>query len=259
MFGFLKKVMKTEDQVVAEELAADSTPQPYTASNLGRARYEAEHHMFRDFFFNNPTGFVDALMSEYGLCELHYEAMKDMKVKTRYGAGPYNVATGKTDRGDFILRAVLPVPEFVGLCYRIYLVFDKDFERIAYYTVERAEEGGRVGSWDAEGNYTVLDSLESPEWVEVTREQKADELAMIARYYYGDDYEFALADEGPVDEGPADEGADAEGQAQDAPEAGDAAAAEGVDAPAAEGADAAAAEGADTPAAEGVDAPATGN
>ncbi|MDO4400977.1 MAG: hypothetical protein Q4D27_08535, partial [Coriobacteriia bacterium] len=186
MFGFFKKAKRDgQAEGVEQQDLASQEPQDYTVSELGRARYEVEHHQFRDFFLKNPTGFVDALMAEFGLCELHFEALKHFKVKTRYGAGPYKVATGENDYGGYILRGQLPKPEYLGLCYRFYLMFNADFSQLAYYIVERTEDGARLCEMTADGGMTVLKQAEVVDWAEAEREQRAAEIDYLARLFHG--------------------------------------------------------------------------
>ena len=238
MFGFFKKA-KAGDKAQEAQAAPEGeqgVPQPYTASDLGRARHEVEFNQFREFFFTNPTGFVDALMQEFGLCELHYEALKHFKVKTRYGAGPYKVANGKTTRGNYIFRGKLPVPENLGVCYRIYLAFDADFTQLAYYVVERTEDGAQLCELDADGACTVVQAVEEPLWENATKEQKAEEVALVMRLYEGDPVEpeedaaedaveadtdpAEAPEDGAVDDEPAVDGEPAEdGEPSDNPHA----------------------------------------
>ena len=226
MFGFFKKA-KAGDTAGTAQAAPEGeqgVPQPYTASELGRARHEVEFNQFREFFFKNPTGFVDALLEEFGLCELHFEALKHYKVKTRYGAGPYHVANGKTTRGNYVFRAKLPVPENLGVCYRIYLAFDADFTKLGYYVVERTEDGAQLCELEADGTCTAVQAIEEPVWENATKEQKADEVALVMRLYEGE----PLEPEGDSAEDAAESDANPDEASEGgAPEGGDAAEADG--------------------------------
>ena len=253
MFGFFKKAKQNDQATAVVQEAQDQEPQDYSVSDLGRARYEVEHHQFRDFFLKNPTGFVDALMAEFGLCELHFEALKHFKVKTRYGAGPYKIATGPTDHGGYIVRGQLPKPEFLGVCYRFYLMFNSDFSQLAYYIVERTEDGARLCEMTADGGMTVLkQQADVVDWAEAEREQKAAEIDFITRLFHGlpeKSEEEAEEAEGDEPETAEDESAES-AVAEDAGDAGDAEDAGDVEPEAAEDAEVVEAEIADEPAAD---------
>lgn len=58
----------------------------------------------------------------------------------------------------------LPEPEEEPLCYRVYFVFNKEFDRLAYYTLEKGqEEEYFLCGWDAEKTHSNYGSVDLDE------------------------------------------------------------------------------------------------
>lgn len=169
MFGFLKKAGKTDvgKGTVSTTDEAMQPEAPYTASKATRARHEVESVFFREFFYQNTGGFIDSLLDPLGLSNLYCSALKESRVRPKYYVDEFGMDSTKTDAGDYLVSCRLPKPEHAGLCYRMHFIFNADFSRKAYYTVERAPEGGLLCLWDEEGNHTTIRPIEQPDWDKV--------------------------------------------------------------------------------------------
>ena len=239
MFGFFKKTDPAEAplEVPAQYCDGQGNPLPFATTALGLARYKVEHEFLRQYYFTNTAGLVDSIMTKYQLGDLYYAVMKQDKVKYIYAEDFFRADTDKTERGDYILTSALPEPEHEGLFYRMYFVFDAAVSPLAFYAIERTEDGAvlrKLGENEADDE--VLGSVAEPVWGDNARERKYGELALVTEAYYGEPV-------GIVGENPAAPAADdAEAEETDAAEAEDA---EAVDAEPTEDAEAVDADPAD--------------
>ncbi|MDO4532982.1 MAG: hypothetical protein Q4C36_04595, partial [Coriobacteriia bacterium] len=160
MFNFLKKAAIRGAQASAEPQVAT----PYSETKVGRLRYQVEHVFFRDFFFKNGAGLIDALLEPHGMGNVYCTALKEMRAHPKYYDDEFGLESIKTDEGNYMVSCRLPKPEHIGLCYRMHFIFNADFSHLAYYTIERAAEGAELCMWDSEGKHHVIRAIEQPNW-----------------------------------------------------------------------------------------------
>jgi hypothetical protein len=188
MFGFFKK-SKKENEVAATPVAqqageGQADQPPYAASRLGLARHVVESRFMHEYFFTNPTGFIDQLTEPYGLVSLYCEVLRDQKARRiPYYNTDFAIDTTKMDNGDYLVIAELPAPEFAGLCYRMYFLFDGTFNRTAYFTVEREEGAVRLYLWDKDANRTDIGTVETGPWKDKEKPERDAELQMVKEAY----------------------------------------------------------------------------
>lgn len=162
MFNFFKKAV-TGGSTDADG-GAQAAATPYSETKIGRLRYQVEHVFFRDFFFKNGAGLIDALLEPHGMGNVYCTALKEMRVHPKYYDDEFGLESMKTDAGNYMVSCRLPKPEHIGLCYRMHFIFNADFSRLAYYTIERTEDGANLCLWDAQGNHRVIHAIEQPNW-----------------------------------------------------------------------------------------------
>ena len=163
MFNFLKKAVMGGN--AGEQASAAPQPAtPYSETKIGRLRYQVEHVFFRDFFFKNGAGLIDALLEPHGMGNVYCTALQEMRAHPKYYDDEFGLESIKTDEGNYMVSCRLPKPEHIGLCYRMHFIFNADFSRLAYYTIERTEDAAELCLWDAEGNHHVIHAIEQPNW-----------------------------------------------------------------------------------------------
>ena len=191
MFKLFKRSNKNEaaasgnDGQATEALQADAADlPPYAATPLGNARHTVENRFMHEYFFRNPTGFIDEITEQYGFLNLYCEVLREQRARRLpYREKDFGLDLTKMDNGDYLIICALPKPEFVGLCYRMYFLFSAQFDRLAYYTVEREEDGTHLYLWDKERNRTDLGDVGIGPWSEKPKEERNAELQMIAEAY----------------------------------------------------------------------------
>ncbi|MBQ6811235.1 MAG: hypothetical protein IJO94_07525 [Firmicutes bacterium] len=67
-----------------------------------------------------------------------------------------------SENGSKVLCLVFPTPEYVPLCFRIYIVSNADYSKIAYYTIERGETDSFLCAWKEEQHINIH-SVTAPE------------------------------------------------------------------------------------------------
>ena len=163
MFNFLKKAVinaSASAQASAEQQAAT----PYSETKIGRLRYQVEHVFFRDFFFQNGAGLIDALLEPHGMGNVYCTALQEMRAHPKYYDDEFGLESMKTDEGNYMVSCRLPKPEHIGLCYRMHFIFNADFSKSAYYTIERTADGAELCVWDSESSHRVIHAIEQPDW-----------------------------------------------------------------------------------------------
>lgn len=177
LFGFFGKSWADEPVPVL-----DSGERPsYEATLLGRMRHQVERRFLPEYFFSNPTGFMSEFTDEYGFYVMYAVAFKECaRKKIPYWNTDFATDVTKTDSGDYLAIAELPAPDLLGLCYRMYFLFDAGFEKLGLYTVELTEDGAQLCRWDADGNRITISAIETGPWREKSKEDKDAELQMVA-------------------------------------------------------------------------------
>ena len=185
MFNFLKKAVmgaSASAQASAEQQAAT----PYSETKIGRLRYQVEHVFFRDFFFQNGAGLIDALLEPHGMGNVYCTALQEMRAHPKYYDDEFGLESMKTDEGNYMVSCRLPKPEHIGLCYRMHFIFNADFSKSAYYTIERTADGAELCVWDSESSHRVIHAIEQPDWkatdnpVEAMREELTEIVSLFA-------------------------------------------------------------------------------
>ena len=95
MFNFLKKAVMGGN--AGEQASAAPQPAtPYSETKIGRLRYQVEHVFFRDFFFKNGAGLIDALLEPHGMGNVYCTALQEMRAHPKYYDDEFGLESIKT-------------------------------------------------------------------------------------------------------------------------------------------------------------------
>ena len=227
MFGFIKKALTSNmEPSAASQVREGATT--YEGSEMGIARFKVEREFLREYFYRNPTGLVADVTEEYGLHNLYVNYMRTLRVRSfPYKPEHFLIDTGKTERGDYLVIAELPEPEFANLCYRMYFLFNADFSHVAFFTVEREEDGVQLYLWDENKQRVAIGPIETGRWAEKTKEERDYELQLVNDVFYGVPEEergkvkAAAPEEQAEEQDDEPDGEQAEGQADEPAEPGE--------------------------------------
>lgn len=199
VFGFkIRRVSKEQAAAAGEDVGATRSASEaaapgagasgpsgsYESSLVGRTRYEVEHSFVPEFFFSNPTGFIDQFTDEYGFHILYALAYKEhARKKIPYWDTEFASDVKKLDSGDYLAIAELPAPELYGLCYRMFFLFDTSFTRLGFFTVELEEDGVELYQWEGAKERVAAGEVEVARWNDKTKEERDEELKRVVELY----------------------------------------------------------------------------
>jgi len=102
-------------------------------------RYAMEHSIFPELLFDNPKKTIICL--SHPTLNYYYDLL-DALYEENGMKNPYKVEDFKIERFSYedVLIAVinLPEPEQGPLCRRLYILFDKKFSKVKYFTIEKS-------------------------------------------------------------------------------------------------------------------------
>lgn len=123
--------------------------------NQYEIRYLFEHRLLPRCFFENQLQFIGALLKDK---EILFRIIDDLfhqeGLKNPYTPDLFDVsAVGSMEQ--MAIKISFPEPENEPLCYCSYLFFDKTFEKVSYFCIEKGNSEGQmhpfVCSWTPEG------------------------------------------------------------------------------------------------------------
>lgn len=157
---------------------------PFVASETGKLRYAIEHQILREHFFSEPKKTAALVASENWIFLLYENVFKSQGIEMPYTPEDFSVKTAKISEQTCYACIELPEPEFVPLCYRIYILFDMDFRMLSYYTIERGRKRGFLCEWDKNGNHINYHGVNTPMFDRKQRAfQSAAETLIISEYH----------------------------------------------------------------------------
>ncbi|MDE7298147.1 MAG: hypothetical protein K2N94_04875 [Lachnospiraceae bacterium] len=119
-------------------------------------RYLFEHRLLPQWFFEDKTQFVGLLLNEK---EILFNIINDLfekeNVDNPYKREDFTVMASKVTADVLMVRIGFPAPEEEPLCYCAYIFFDKAFDKVSYFCIERGNKEGDnypfVCSWTPDG------------------------------------------------------------------------------------------------------------
>ena len=155
----------------------------YAVSELGVARYEIEHRVLRDLFFEDPAPMLSMLVNNEGAYGVFDQCFKMAKAANPYKKSDFSVTSGKIDDDHIMVSLELPEPEYTPLCYRIYFVCRSDFTAPAMFTIERGVTDGFICGWNSKGDHLNFSKLKDPARKENPGLMRAMEVNIILDLY----------------------------------------------------------------------------
>lgn len=119
-------------------------------------KYMFEHQLLPSWYYKDKGNFVAALVQEDSTLLFHImgEICEKEHVRMPYTADMYSFELYGISEDVMLLRQSMPEPSDEPLCFRVYFMFDRQFEKMGYYTVEKGQgDDLYLCGWDAEGNH----------------------------------------------------------------------------------------------------------
>ena len=126
--------------------------------NRHDVRYLFEHKLLPGWFFKDGEQFIGAVINDkHILFRIISGVFKDEKVDNPYSDEDFRVTGSKIKEDLTMLKFTFPEPEEEPLCYCSYLFFDKEFQKISYFCIEKGNELSDdmpfVCSWTEDGTH----------------------------------------------------------------------------------------------------------
>lgn len=106
---------------------------------LKQARYTLEHEALPLFYFKDKKEFILTLIESRG--KLIYDVMNDfcsqIGCENLYNEDDYKINFMNVDEKVRVVRATMPDPREELECKYIYFIFDVEFKKMNYFTVEK--------------------------------------------------------------------------------------------------------------------------
>lgn len=127
--------------------------------NSHQIRYMFEHKLLPHWFFENKDQFVGTILGDKAvLYRIISDIFQKEKVENPYSQEQFDMEAAKVTEDVMMMKLIFPEPEDETLCYCSYLFFDKAFEKLSYFCIERGNsEGGMapfVCSWGEDGMHS---------------------------------------------------------------------------------------------------------
>ena len=148
-----------------ESVAVTETAEEEESISLTDVRYYFEHRLLPHDLYENADRLIPFLQQN-GVAALwtNFTLNNDLDpvyTKDQFGTREFPQADGTT-----ILLLTLPMPEVTPLCCRVYLCWNEQTGKAAYYTVEYDDNFGEkwfLCGWSQDGthlNYGVIDTIQ---------------------------------------------------------------------------------------------------
>ncbi|RKM56743.1 hypothetical protein D6856_14700 [Butyrivibrio sp. XB500-5] len=120
-------------------------------------RYVFEHRVLPNWFYEDKEQFIGILINDKSvLFRVINDIFEKEEVANPYSEDDFDVITAKVTEDVFMVKINFPEPEEEPLCYCSYLFFDKEFEKINYFCIEKGNEASDnypyVCSWGESGH-----------------------------------------------------------------------------------------------------------
>ena len=111
--------------------------------------YHLQHGLLPSWFYEEPKNFIGVLSQEpKALFEIASELFRRANLEMPYKAAMFSAEPGEVNENVMVLRIKFPKPDAVPLCHGALCFFDKSFQNINYFTLEKGP--------DLEGDYPIL-------------------------------------------------------------------------------------------------------
>jgi hypothetical protein len=122
-------------------------------------RYMFEHRVLPSWFYEDKEKFVGLLLDDHEILFRIIDGIfKQEDVENPYTCDQFDIDAAKITDEVFMIKVIYPEPEEEPLCYCSYLFFDREFNKMGYYCIEKGSELSNyypyVCSWNKEGAHT---------------------------------------------------------------------------------------------------------
>lgn len=129
--------------------------------------YSLEHDLLPKSFFDDRKTFAGVLAQDPGaLYEIASELFRRNGQDNPFSRGEFSVEPNMINSEVAMLRLRFPKPPEAPLCSTAFIFFDRTFEKISYFCIEKGNEftGGfpNVCEWQADGTHVAYGS-QSPD------------------------------------------------------------------------------------------------
>ena len=125
--------------------------------------YSFEHELLPEAFFNDRQGFLSMLLQ--GPNELHSIIDNLFKLSGQenpFSPSEFGVEPNMVNADVASLKLKFPKPPEAPLCLASYVFFDRTFEKVSYFCIEKGDEasGGfpNVCRWEEDGTHVTYGS-----------------------------------------------------------------------------------------------------
>ncbi|MCR5010297.1 MAG: hypothetical protein K6A91_05100 [Clostridia bacterium] len=120
--------------------------------------YHFQHRLLPMWFYNSPKEFIGVLSEKPdALFEILSVLLERGDVENTFRAGEFKVEPIEVNDDSMAIKIKYPKPADAPLCHGAVAFFNKDFDDLAFFTVEVGEdiEGGFpvLCAWDKDGNH----------------------------------------------------------------------------------------------------------
>lgn len=129
----------------------------------GNILYYIEHRLLRDEFYYNTINLLNISLDDlYRYIKAIFE---DNNTECKFKKEDFNIEYYLYDK-TYTMIISFPITEYVTLCDRIYLLYDPEKDKKAYFTVERGMNApeGFLCRWDSRGTHLNLNKIDSLDW-----------------------------------------------------------------------------------------------
>ena len=120
--------------------------------------YQFEHQLLPRWFYDEPKEFIGVLCeSPSALFEILSELFRRGGAENPYKAGDFKVEPGEVNENVMMLRIDYPKPQGEQLCHSAICIFNKGFDRLMFFTIEKGidlDAGFPIhAAWTPEGEH----------------------------------------------------------------------------------------------------------
>lgn len=125
--------------------------------SLHQIRYVFEHRILPQGFFEDKEKFIGLLLKDKSvLYRIIDDIFQKQNIVNPYTQEQFDIEVGRITNEVMMMKIIMPEPEEEPLCFCQYLFFDKTFEKISFFCIERgteAEDAPFVCSWQPDGSH----------------------------------------------------------------------------------------------------------
>lgn len=123
-------------------------------------RYTFEHVILPQWFFEGKGRFVELLVNDDTvLYRIINDIFKNEAVENPYKEEQFKIEISKIIEEVMMIKIILPYPEDEPLCYWCYLFFNKQYDKLGFFSIEKGNNiAGKTNetvpflcSWTADG------------------------------------------------------------------------------------------------------------